>query len=177
VKSRTPLELVRLILLGTFLINLSWLLDFLPFDWPKAHEGFWASLWTLRPVILIVGVFVAGVLLIWRANKRLSAGIIQESWTEDQLTAARKWSDSPALGWCTGFLLFSSLAILVLGRILHFRWNVLVPIYSTYPLNWMKTTLRKPPPPREPEDWHQRPRFFSSHWGEPPADRSGNSMA
>jgi len=174
-KSMTPLPLVKLILLGTLLIDASWGLDFLPFREPSLHSGLLSAALTIGPVILLAGVFLTGALLLWRAGKRLSDGVRIGAWTEEQLTSAREWADSTALSWYIWLLLLGSVVIMVLGHILHFRWNTLVLIYSTYPLSWMKVKLRKPPPPREPEDWRDRPRFFSNHWGEPPADSSGNS--
>ncbi len=165
------------IVIGSSLLLASWGLDFLPYAEPQFHAGIWTAVRTLAPVIFMIAIFLLGAVTIWRSYVRLKDGIRNQTWSDEQLDAARQWSNAAALSWSTYLILVGSVVTIVLGHIFHFRWNVLVPIYSTYPLLWMRTALRKPAPPRVPEDWKQRPRFFSSHWGEAPADRSSNSSA
>jgi len=72
---RTPLQLVQLIILGSLLLIASWALDFLPFHEPPQHSGFWMTLWSLRLGLLVIGVFLTGATMIWRAYVRLGEGI------------------------------------------------------------------------------------------------------
>ncbi len=167
--SSTPRQLVQFILVGTLLLLVSYAMDFLPFHTPKDHIGFWRGLWQNRLALLEVAVFLSGAVVIWRSYKRLDEGVRWEWWTEGQIDSARRLAFSRVLSWAIGVLLLGSISILVLGHVLHFRQNVLLLIYSTWPLNYTRSKLRKPTPPRVPVDWHTNKPFFSSHWGEPPA--------
>lgn len=170
-----PLRLVRLLIFGTLLLCASYGLSFLPFAEPTRGHGFLAYLWSCRIPILLTGIpFLAGASAMWHAYRSLDSGVRWDRWTPSQLAPARALLESRVLLWSIGLVALAGFGVwLVLAIASHRHAGMgYMFIWAIHPLLRARAMLKPPSPPSAPEDWHNRRRFFSSHWGEPPTGHS-----
>jgi hypothetical protein len=169
-ESSSPKRLACWAGVGSALVASSILTVFMPI--PRlsgADDSAWAFLWKdLLRLLACFVPFLIGIVILSRAERRLSRGIKNDLWTDEELEPLRRRLAHPA--WTIVSLLF--IAAFIGNAIVYggftLVWALIVPVQQISRLRMMLKT--KQVAGGGLQDWRNFKPIQSEHWGE---SRSG----
>jgi hypothetical protein len=164
----TPIRLVKLTLLGAAML----IADFAILDALHRMDNHSYHMWK---AILSGTVFAGAIALMFVSRYRLSRGIKDDRWREEELEIARQLMNMRWVSWLYAAQLVFALCFLCFAFAFGFHQASALTDYLL-PLSFitaLKTLLSKRPAARSGTfahvDWASFKPIHSTHWGEPPA--------